>query len=80
VLDDVEAWLGDLRSGSRHRDSHLAEDSAAYIEDYLFPLLGQVCDSSLEGGAGGQASRALRPLVERLHAAIVSLNWAFIAS
>jgi hypothetical protein len=80
VLDDVEAWLGDLRSGSRHRDSALAEDSVAYVEDYLCPLLGQVRDSSLEGGAGGRASRALRPLVERLHVAIVSLNWALIAS
>jgi hypothetical protein len=80
VLDDVEAWLTDLRSGSCRRDAALAEDSVAYIEDYLCPLLGQVFDSSLDGGAARRASRALRPLVERLHIAIVSLNWALMAN
>ena len=79
VLDDVEGWL-DVRNGSGHRDSALAEDSDAYIEDFLCPLFGQVCACSLESGAVGQASRALRPLVERLHIAIVSLNWALLAN
>jgi len=80
VLDDVEGWREDLRNGSDHRDATLAEDSLEYIEDFLCPLLGRVCASSLESGAVGQASRALRPLVERLHIAIVSLNWALMAN
>jgi hypothetical protein len=80
VLDDVEVLLEDLRSGSAHRDPTLAEDSDAYIQDFLCPLLGQVCRANERTGAIEPTSHALRPLAERVHVAIVSLNWALIAS
>jgi hypothetical protein len=80
VLDDVEVLLADLRSGSACRDSTLAEDSTAYIEDFLGPLLGRVYRSAGHGGATEPTSHPLRPLAERVHIAIVSLNWTLVAS
>src|ERR1017187_3262662 len=70
ILDDVQALVQELRGGLV-RDVALAEDSSAYIDDFLEPLFEDMCQSC-RGAAVGQAPmRAFLPLAERLHVAIL---------
>jgi hypothetical protein len=80
VLDDVENLLAHVRSGSVRRDSTFAEDSDAYIEEFLGPLLNVVCGGAPRKGVAEPTPHALQPLAERLHVAIVSLNWALLTT
>jgi hypothetical protein len=80
VLDDVERLLDRVGSGSAHRDSASSEDSDAYIEDFLGPLFGIVRGGGARTGPTDPTPHSLQPLAERLHVAIVSLNWALLTS
>jgi hypothetical protein len=80
VLDDIEALVQDLRSGSHARDSALCEDSSAYINDFLEPLFQRMCASSRQNGFGQAQMRALLPVAQRLQVAIVSLDWTLKAA
>jgi hypothetical protein len=80
VLEDVQALVRYLRGGSSVRISSIAEDSSAYIDDFLEPLFQEVCESCCAPDAGEPLVRALLPLVERLHVAIVSLDWVLRAA
>ena len=75
VLDDVEALVQKLRGGPSVRDTGLAEDSSAYIDEFLAPLFRQMCDSNRRMPVGQPPPPAFLLLAERLHVAIVSLNW-----
>jgi hypothetical protein len=75
VLEDVEALVEDVRLGASLRNPVLADDSGAYIDEFLEPLFRQVCES----GGGHTSERhpmtsAFLPIAQRLYAAIVSLN------
>jgi hypothetical protein len=78
ILDDVQALVQELRGGLV-RDSSLAEDSSAYIDDFLHPLFEAMCETSRET-ADQAPMRAFLPLAERLHIAIVSLDWVLKAA
>jgi hypothetical protein len=78
ILDDVQALVQELRGGLA-RDCSLAEDASAYIDDFLDPLFEAMCDSS-QGTAEHGPMRAFLPLAERLHVAIVSLDWVLKAA
>jgi hypothetical protein len=78
ILDDVQALVQELGGGSV-RDFSLAEDSSAYIADFLSPLFEAMCESSRAAADEGPM-RALLPLAERLHVAIVSLDWVLRAA
>jgi hypothetical protein len=80
VLEDVKALVQELRGDSAVRDSALAEDSSAYIDDFLEPLFHEMCDGCQATSAGEPPMRALLPLAERLHVAIVSLDWVLKAA
>jgi hypothetical protein len=80
VLDDIDMLLEDVRNRTTHRDPVVARDSDAYVEDFLCPLLARVCDTSREAEAPTPAYQALVRLAERLHIAVVSLNWALLSN
>jgi hypothetical protein len=80
VLEDVQARVRFLSGGSSVCVSSIAEDSSAYIDDFLEPLFQEVCESCRAPDAGEPLARPLMPLVERLHVAIVSLNWVLRAA
>lgn len=79
VLEDFKALVHDLRGGPQVRDPTVSEDSSAYIDDFLQPLFHDMCESCGENGPGQPKMRALMPLAERLHVAIVSLDWTLKA-
>jgi hypothetical protein len=80
VLDDVQALVQKVRGDPSVRGEALGDDSSAYIDEFLTPLFRQICDSGGGMAPGGRPPRAYLPLAERLHAAIVSLNWVLRAA
>jgi len=78
VVDDVQALVQELRGGSG-RDVALAEDSSAYIDDFLGPLFREMCESCRGTVVNQPSMRLFLPLAERLHVAILSLAWALEA-
>jgi len=76
VLDNVQALVCELRGGPAVRDAGLADDSSEYIDEFLSPLFQSVCESCRLAGDGDRSTLVLLPHIERLHVAIVSLNWA----
>jgi len=80
VLEDVQALVQELRYGTPVRASALADDSSAYIDEFLEPLFRDMCEACRDAAAGLPSTRALLPLAERLHVAIVSLNWVLRAA
>jgi hypothetical protein len=79
VVDDVQALVQELRGGSV-RDVALAQDSSAYIDDFLDPLFHSMCHSCRGMSASRPPMRALLHLAERLHVAILSLAWVLQAA
>ena len=80
VLDNVEALVQELSGGPSVHDAGLAEDSSAYIDEFLAPLFRRMCESARGATVAPPPERALLPLAERLHVAIVSLNWVLQAA
>jgi hypothetical protein len=80
VLDDVRAVVEQLRGGAPRRLPAIADDSSAYIEEFLGPLFLEMCASCREPPADSASTRAFLPLAERLQVAIVSLNWVLRAA
>jgi hypothetical protein len=80
VLEDIQALVQDLRGGSAARASSIAEDSSAYIDEFLEPLFQEVCEGCQGPASDEPPVRPLLPLVERLHVAIVSLDWVLRAA
>jgi hypothetical protein len=80
VLDNVEALIHELSGGPSVRDTGLAQDSSAYIDEFLAPLFRRMCESARGATVATPPERALLPLAERLHGAIVSLNWVLQAA
>jgi hypothetical protein len=79
VLDDVEVLVQHLRGGPAQRDASLVEDSSDYIDDFLVPLFDKVSHGGPAGAPDSRRRLPLHSLAERLHVAIVSLNWALMA-
>jgi hypothetical protein len=75
VLEDVQVLVQELGYGTPVRASALADDSSAYIDEFLEPLFRDMCTGGRDMAVGLPSTRALLPLAERLHVAIVSLNW-----
>ncbi len=73
-----QALVQELRGGSG-RDVALAEDSSAYIDDFLGPLFREMCESCRGTVVNQPSMRLFLPLAERLHVAILSLAWALEA-
>ena len=80
VLDDVEALVQELSGAPSVRETGLAEDSSAYIDEFLAPLFRRMCKSVREATVTPLPERSLLPLAERLHVAIVCLNWVLQAA
>jgi len=80
VLDNVEARVRALSGAPSVLDAGLAEDSTAYIDEFLAPLFRRMCESFRGATVAPVHERALLPLAERLHVAIVSLNWVLQAA
>jgi hypothetical protein len=80
VLEDVQAVVQQLRHGTAVRALPFADDSSAYIDEFLEPLFREMCASCRDIAVGQSSTRALLPLAERLHVAIVSLNWVLQAA
>jgi hypothetical protein len=79
VVDDVQGLVQELRGGSV-RDVALAEDSSAYIDDFLDPLFHEMCESCRGATVNQPRMRVFLPLAERLHVAILSLAWVLQAT
>jgi hypothetical protein len=79
VHEDVQALVDRLRGGSRGRDATIARDSSAYIDDFLEPLFHQICEGAHRAARPQPPFSALLLLAERLHVAIVSLDWTLRA-
>ena len=80
VLEDVQTLVEQLRHGAPVRALPFADDSSAYIDEFLEPLFREMCASCRDIAVGPSSTRALLPLAERLHVAIVSLNWVLQAA
>jgi hypothetical protein len=80
VLEDVQTLVQQLRYGTPVSALALADDSSAYIDEFLEPLFREMRLSCRAMGGGQPMTRALLPLAERLHVAIVSLNWVLRAA
>ena len=80
VLGDVEALVQRLRGAPFVRVAGVAEDSAAYIDEFLAPLFRRLCEDGRGTTADPPLPPAFLPLAERLHAAIVSLDWVLRSS
>jgi hypothetical protein len=80
VLDNVEALVRTLSGAPSVLDAGLAQESSAYIDEFLAPLFRRTCESVRGATTAPPPERALVPLAERLHVAIVSLNWVLQAA
>jgi hypothetical protein len=80
VLEDVQALVKQLRYGTPVPVSALTDEASAYIDEFLEPLFCDMCRSWRDTGGDLPSTNTLLPLAERLHVAIVSLNWVLRAA
>lgn len=77
VLTDLRALVEELDGGAA-AGPRLAEESSAYIEEFLEPLRRQIDGCRLELGADPELAQALAQTA-RLQEAIVALDWGLRA-